>query len=247
MDTQGPMDAPAPLEPLPYTPLPEPRKWYEIWWDVWRHPGANTFRAILQEPNATLSRAFIWVGVAGLIAGLISALSSLISPLESETVSPYLYIGCTTILIPIMAVIGLAISGGIYHLVARLFGGTGSWDKLAYCFATVTAPASIVSTIVSMFTVSTATVLQTLISGQGSNLPSSASALTTPLTCVAGLIAFALGIYQIILMVHAIDGTENIGTGNAVLTYFIPVVVVIVLTVCCAVIGLVPWIANTSS
>ena len=32
------------------------RKWYEIWWDVWSHPGVTSFKAVINEPNMNLTR-----------------------------------------------------------------------------------------------------------------------------------------------------------------------------------------------
>jgi len=50
------------------------RKWYEIWWDVWRHPGSEAFRRMLQEPDAKAERGFKWVAVVALIEAMVLSL-----------------------------------------------------------------------------------------------------------------------------------------------------------------------------
>ena len=40
-------------------------------------PGKETFRSILQGPNATYSRGFIWIAVVTLITAVVIGLASL--------------------------------------------------------------------------------------------------------------------------------------------------------------------------
>jgi hypothetical protein len=55
---------------------PKPRKWYEIWWDVWSHPGIEPFQTILNEPGREIVRGFLWVGVTSMVVVLVSFLFS---------------------------------------------------------------------------------------------------------------------------------------------------------------------------
>ena len=34
------------------TDKPESTKWYKLWWNVWSHPGINSFSSILEELGA---------------------------------------------------------------------------------------------------------------------------------------------------------------------------------------------------
>ena len=56
----------------------KPRKWYEIWWDVWIHPGMAPFKTLLTEPGKNTTRGFIWIAVTSLITGLVSYLFSIL-------------------------------------------------------------------------------------------------------------------------------------------------------------------------
>lgn len=206
-----------------------PMKWYQVWWHVWTHPGAEAFRTILRDPTANSSRGFVWIAVTSLITAVVYSLIYSSSRYFGDSV---FFLLCYIILTPLFAIIGLAISAGIYRLIAGLFGGTGTWGELAYCFAAITAPASILAIPVAFLT------------------PLMIDVDTTGFTlgplCLIQLISLAVGIYSIVLFVSAIDGVENIGTGKAVLAYFIPVIVVIVLVfllgICLVSIGILPVI-----
>ena len=63
-------------------------------------------------------------------------------------------------------------------------------------------------------------------------------------SCIVGPFALALGIYSIVLQVLAIDAVENIGTWKSVATFFIPAVILVVLTICCSLTILVPLFSS---
>jgi hypothetical protein len=202
-----------PIQPV------EPRKWYEIWWAVWRHPGVDTFRSILLEPTAGSGRAALWVGATAFIAGLLSTIFSAIFTPESRTIGSVLI--CTAIAAPISAVIGTALSAGIYHLVALAFGGKGKWEQLFFCFAAIQAPETVFGLLSYLFypTLFAATTLE-------SNL-----AVLLPLLCL-GILGFAVAIYSLVLFINAIDAVENVGTGKAIAIVLIPTILAIVVFVC---------------
>ncbi len=106
---------------------------------------------------------------------------------------------------------------GIYHLIAKLFGGRGNWSDLVFCMAAVTAPASIISTVVSAIW----------------SIFSQVRVLLFLVAILFGIIAITLLIYSIVLYILAIRATENVGTGGAIATVLIPIGVVFVLVFCC--------------
>jgi hypothetical protein len=219
------------------------RKWYEIWWDVWRHPGTDAFRRMLQEPNAKAERGFIWVAVVSLIEALLISLVSGIFfqnafgkefPGLSSALSGYLI--CTVIVTPVASVISLAILAGIYHLIAKLFGASGGeWGQLVFSFSAVQAPQLIITGLVG--------VLSILISlpvflGQATALnrgPAAFAQGMSLLQCFLYVPSIAVSIYSIVLYVCGITAVENLDTGRSILTYFIPVIVAILLACCVSV------------
>jgi hypothetical protein len=222
-------------ETLPAAPVSS-RKWYEIWRDVWTNPGVEAFWSILKDKDHSATRGFIWIGVTSLILGLISSIVSI--PLlnrVSSQVPSFLGSGetvltalCTIILTPIFAIIGLIIGTGIYHLVAKLFGGNGNWSDLVFCLAAVIAPASLISTIVSAIW----------------SIFSQVRVLFFLVAIVFGIIVVVLAIYNIVLYILAIKASENVGTGGAIATVLIPIGVLVVLGFCCTA-TLIPALINT--
>jgi hypothetical protein len=217
-----------------------PRKWYEIWWAILRHPGKETFRSILEEPNATYSRGFIWIAVVTLITAVVISLASfpLMKSLTKGSSDVFLNSGifiiilfAEVILAPLFAIAGMALGAAIYHGIARLFGGMGQWGQLVFCLAAITAPFSLLSAAINLVTLP-------FTAWFPSNFSSLVSCCVTPF-------ALALGIYALVLQVIAIDAVENIGTWKSVATIFIPVIIVIVLTVCCTLTLLVPLVSSS--
>lgn len=192
-----------------------PRKWYEIWLDVWTHPGVATFRSMLNDPMASSKRGFIWIAVTGLIAGLLGGLISALMIKNSEF--PVSTLMCSIVFYPIGAVIGTAISAGIYHLIAKLFKGNGNWSQLVYCFAAVQAPLFLFSAVIQGFVTPMVS-----LGGQTGN----------PFFLCLSLLSIPIGIYTIVLYVNSIDAVENIGTGKSIATALAPAVVILILFVC---------------
>jgi hypothetical protein len=212
------------------------RKWYEIWWDVWSHPGTTPFQTMLDETPNGASRGFIWIGVMAFVVTLISTifsvlgLQNLIDQAPGNLFSQYsgfysvTYI-CGVILSPIFAIIGIAISASIYHLFAKLFKSTGKWGDLVYCLSAVTAPSTLFGGIIA------------LVSLLFYQIPI--------LIFIPIMVAMVFSIYVFILNVNAIRAAENIGTGQAIGTILIPVVIVGVVVACCTFTALIP-IINTA-
>jgi hypothetical protein len=188
-----------------------PRKWYAIWWDVWRHPGVKVFQDLLQGENVNSSRGFTWIALTGLIVGVVNLSSSLLLQRNAQSnifdTSDISYLLCGGIfsvpLTPILYMVGLAISAWIYHTIAKLFHGTGNWENLAFCFAAVEAPYLLFSSVNSIL---------------NSLLPS------------VSMDIFVM-IYTSILYINAIKAVEHLSTGAAVGTYLTLVITILILAV----------------
>jgi hypothetical protein len=224
------------METLPAPPVSD-RKWYEIWRDVWTNPGVEAFWSILKERDHSATRGFIWIGVTSLVLGLAGALTSgpVFSSVNSQVPS-FLSTGqtlltavCTVILAPIFTIISMMILTGIFHLIAKLFHGDGTWGDLVFCVATVVAPASIISGVL----------------GTVWGLVSQVQILFFLVAIFAGVIGVALAIYNIVLYVLAVKASENVGTGGGIATLLIPIGIVIVLGICCSA-TLIPVFMNIS-
>jgi hypothetical protein len=228
------------METLPPA-QPQNSKWYEVWMDVWMHPGEEAFWGILKERDHSVTRGILWVAVTSLIIAVVSIIGYV--PLYHSITSQFsnvqnieffgagtivTYAICSIILAPIGAILGLLISSGIYHLISRLFGSTGNYSDLVFCMAAVTAPASIIGALLS--------IPYLLLS----NFP----AILWLVAIFFGILSIILAIYVLVMNVNAVRGAERIGTWQAILTIFLPVVILAVLSICCVSLTIPAFINN---
>ena len=203
------------------SPAGESMPWYDVWMEVITHPSRESFRTILADPKSSPARAFIWVAILGAIFGVAQAVviqvfgSSLYQDLPDIGLAPFVL--CLAIATPIFSVIGLAINAAIYHGISLLLKGEGKYGDLVYTLGAIQAPISIVSLLISLIT---------------NAVTASAGSAGTPGTLCLVPLSLAIGIYTIVLQVMAIDTVEKFGTGKAVLTVLIPVILGLLLGVC---------------
>jgi len=113
---------------------------------------------------------------------------------------------------PVGAVIStvvFAIFVGVVQLVAKMFGGQGTFDQLAYTIAAIVTPFYLVSGLLALL-----------------------GAIPYVGLCFA-LVALLAGLYVLALEVMAVKGVNQFGWGQAAGSVFLPVLVV----VCCFAVG----------
>jgi hypothetical protein len=108
-------------------------------------------------------------------------------------------------------VLGFVISTALIQWVAKLFGGIGTFDKLAYAFSSITVPYSIITSVLGLL------------------------GIIPFVGILTGLISFALLIYVIVLEVLAVKAVDRLDTGKAVGSVLLPGVVIFLLVCCCVV------------
>lgn len=208
-------------------PAGQPMPWYEVWMEVVTHPSKDSFRRILSDPTAGAARAFMWVGVIGLIFGILQAVVT-----QVTGVSPAGGMGlatsmaCLAIGVPIFSVIGLAIGAGILRFIAGLLGGTGNFNDLTFSLGAVSAPISIVSSLISL--------IVNVVSGGTGGTDLAAGGSGSILALCLAPISLGIAVYAIVLQVMAVSVVEKLTTGKAVLTVLIPVIVLFLLGACIA-------------
>jgi len=188
-----------------------PATWVQIWIKAVTKPNEATFVEITNDPNATTSTAFTWAALAGFLSGIIlgivyggtSALGG-----NSETGVMLSMICGFPIAGAIAAPISLAIGAGLIQWIAKLFGGTGSFNKLVYGFAAVLVPLSVLSAIISAF------------------------GLIPYVGLCIGLFSYVVMFYQIYLQIVAVKAVNQLGWGQAAGSVLIPGFVIVILGVC---------------
>lgn len=207
--------------------------WFQTWLNVLTHPGEPVFEAERQRPEATLTTALVWMAIAAAVSGVVALITGFMfrnsiraaggwqgiigqlglpddftSQFSSAAVDAVVQTQTTGAIISgaLWAIIwslgGFLIGVGILYLIARVLGGTGAYGRYAYLIATFGAPLSIVTSILGF------------------------------IPAVGGCIALLLSIYGIILTYFATKVEHGMSQGKAIATVLIPLVLLIVLTVC---------------
>jgi hypothetical protein len=186
--------------------------WYEIWFSVLPNPSEKSFAFILSDPKLSLDRGLIWMFCTALIQyavafGLVMVIwLPMLANISAESgmtlgiaasirnVSVLLFV----VGVPVFAsfyTLMFALQVGIQHLVARLFGGQGSYENLLFATAAYQAPLLLIS-IVAIF------------------IPY--------INFCAGPI---LGIYTIVLMLNSLRAVYRMDVVRALTVIFLPGIV----------------------
>ena len=209
---------------------PGPAGWLPVWIKAVTQPNEQTFVDITESPDANPKTAYIWVFIAGTISGIIQAIASsfgsargLSALSQIPGLEQYIpqssggggfaigsLIGgvCASPLAGVLSVVFFALGVAIIQWIAKMFGGTGTYDKLIYAMAAITVPFTLVSAVFSVFS------------------------LIPFVGLCTGLISLGLGIYALVLQVMAVKAVNRFGYGQAVGSVFIPGCVVFIFCAC---------------
>ena len=123
--------------------------WSKTWLVATTRPFLTTYQSRLQSEGAELQHAFVWIVLSAMTGGTVNALGSL---LTQSPANQYFDLGLL-IAIPAFALLiagyWALFAGGTY-LVARLLKGQGTYRRLAYVFASFSAPLLIVVSVLSL-------------------------------------------------------------------------------------------------
>ena len=212
----------------------------QTWIDVLTKPGEAVFAAEREKSSATLGTALMWIIAAAVVSALLGLLqvsifatamgsmgqmSGLLPPEVSSQLDMFIAQGTLTGLMAgvnslgrIIATPILFIIGvGVYHLIASLLGGRGQFGRYAYLISTFGAPLSIVTSLLNFVPV------------------------------VGGCFVAILAIYQVVLTYWATKVEYGLSDGRAIVVVLIPILAVLLLTLCVgvAIFGLL--VSTTSS
>ncbi len=201
---------------------------FQTWVSVLTHPGENVFQEERAKPQATLTNALIWIVVAAVIAAIFSAIGVLIShalgagtgvlqsvlsgiDLPPEARQQILRFAAgragggffgTLCISFVLVPVGFFIGSGIYFVVAKLFGGEGTFEEQSYLLATFSAPIIIVNSVIGI------------------------------IPFLGGCITFFISIYQLVLTYYAVKVSHKLTSGKALMTVLIPILVLFLCVIC---------------
>lgn len=211
---------------VPNTPMmqPGPSSFIETWINALTKPREETYAAIAASPKAKATTAYLWMfvsSIVGFLAALIVQGATIRGRMAQAGLGTERFGGgfgavaftllCGT---PILAVVGTAVFAiwvALVQWLAKIFGGKGTNDQLAYSMAAIAAPYQIISAVLYLL-----------------------SAIPFIGLCFRIVVALA-GIYILVLNLMAVKATNQFGWGPAAGALFIPGIALTL--VCCCVLG----------
>ena len=146
--------------------LPPPSgvsEWMSVWRDALTRPSDQTFARIAQSPNAKSTTAFLWIFLGSLVNFFLASLvqgaamgqmmqnSDLgIEGIPTGAGGGLIAAICGAPIGAVISVVMFAIVVGIVQFIAKMFGGTGTFDQLAYSIAAIVTPFYLVSTVLTL-------------------------------------------------------------------------------------------------
>jgi hypothetical protein len=194
--------------------LPPPSgvsEWITVWREALTRPSEQTFARIAQSPNAKMTTAFLWVFLGSLVSSLLAIpaqgalMRQMIQSMGLEEQGfPAAGGGivgaiCGAPVGALISVIVFAIVIGIVQLLARMFGGRGTFDQMAYAIAAIVTPFYLVSGVISLL-----------------------SAIPFAGWCF-GILGLLAALYVLVLEVMAVKGVNQFGWGQALASMLLPV------------------------
>jgi hypothetical protein len=191
-------------------PKPGPAGWFPVWIKAVTKPSEQTFAEITDHPDAVSKTAFIWIFIAGMLATIVMGILQAIvmamgfsNQLGSGGVGTFaITMLCASPVAGLFSVLFFALGVAIIQWIAKLFGGVGTFDKMAYAMAAISVPFTLVSMVLSPF-----------------------NAIPYLGICV-GAISAGLGIYALVLEIMAVKGVNKFGWGAAAGSVLLPVLVI---------------------
>lgn len=204
----------------------------ETWIAAVTKPSVETFAKIAAQPGASTGKAFLWAVLGSLLTSFAAIFANAFSISRTGGLGDFLppeiaqqipmgsggaglsfgVLICGLPILIIFTLLGFAINVGLTQWVAKMFGGTGNFEKLAYVYASFIVPISAVSAVLVML----------------GAIPF--------IGFLFSLISFGVSIYSLVLSVLAVKAVNNFDTGKAVGSIFLPGLVILIFICCCVVI-----------
>jgi hypothetical protein len=212
----------------PSTPmLPPPSgvsEWISVWRDALTKPSEQTFSRIALAPNAKITTALLWVFLGSLVNFFLASLvqGQIMRQMLQNTdfgVEGFPPAGggglitaiCGAPIGALIQVVLFAAVVGVIQLIAKMFGGRGTFDQLAYAIAAIVTPFYLIGGVLTLL-----------------------SAIPYAAYCF-GPLGFLLALYVLVLEVMAVKGVNQFGWGQAIGSLLIPLLVL----ACCFSVGII--------
>jgi len=196
--------------------------WFSVWMSALTKPNEQTFAQLAKSSEAKSTTAFIWVFIGSLVSFFLSSLVQ--GAAMGQLMQQYglnaqsggigtrlITIICGAPITAVIAVIVFAIMVGIVQFLAKMFGGRGTFDQLAYVLAAISTPFSLISGVLGLL-----------------------SAIPYIGLCFS-IVTLLLGLYVLVLDVMAVKAVNEFGWGQAAGSLLLP----FLLLCCCLSVGVI--------
>jgi hypothetical protein len=191
---------------------------YQTWVKALTKPNESTYAEIASSPNAKATTAYLWVFLSSLVASFFSLIVQQLtvgSRLSQAGLGNDQGFGTIAITIicgaPIAAAIGtlgFALIVALIQWIAKMFGGRGTNDQLAYVYAAIGVPYSLISSIFILL-----------------------AAIPYVGICFNVILGLA-GLYVLVLQIMAVKAINQFGWGQAVGSVLLPGVGLVIVCGC---------------
>ena len=205
----------------PNIPAGGSTSFFQTWITALTKPDEKTYAALANSPGANANKAYLWVFIAALLNFFFAVLvkgavmrnmfqqfGQDVSFLNNGFAGGLVAAICGAPISAAISVLFFAVTVAVIQWIAKMFGGQGSYNQLAYAFGAILAPYMLVSSVLTLL-----------------------SAIPFVGLCFSAIAAIA-GIYILVLEIMAVKGVNQIGWGAAIGSLLIPVLVIVFLCAC---------------
>ena len=210
-----------------------PKSFIQVWMDALTKPNEQNYADMASAPGASAGKAYLWVFLTSLVSYFVIvvvqfAVAGLGGNVQgSRDLTTYLVgLICAIPIGAAFIVLAFMIGTALVQWVAGMFKGVGTFGQMAYVFGAISAPVTLISSVLS--------------------IPYAIPFLGLCLWPVS----IILSLYVLVLEIIAVKGVNRFGWGEAIGSVFIPGLVLGCLVGLCvfvAMIALGPAIGNVFS
>ncbi|MEP7136887.1 MAG: YIP1 family protein [Chloroflexota bacterium] len=195
--------------------------WFSVWMAAVTKPNEQTFANMANSGDAKATTAYIWVFISSLVSFFFA---SLVQGAAMKQIMQQYGNGqfggggigtrfvtaiCGAPIAAVISVVVFAVVVAIVQFLAKMFGGKGTFDQLAYALAAISTPFALISGVLTLL-----------------------SAIPFVGLCFS-VISIVAGLYVLVLEVIAVKGVNQFGWGQAAGSLLLPFVVLC----CCLSVG----------
>ncbi len=191
-----------------------PESFFQVWIKAVTRPSEQTFAQIAASPKAKAMTGFLWAFIGFLVELILVSLvqgARMRSMLQQYgldnrfgggAVATLVRVVCGAPVLALIVTLFFAIDVFIVQWLAKMFGGKGTADQLAYAMGAIVAPFAMVAGVLGLL-----------------------SAIPFVGLCFT-IVSFLLSLYIVVLNVMAVKGVNQFGWGPAIGSLFIPALVI---------------------